>query len=95
MFSKTSSGAFPCTHIFLVLRRSVGIRLRFRTLSQFIASSIWKKVNISNKLLKIGILLADNGFVTILKQLPMTLMAAIKTDGITSKKSPHHRGERA
>jgi len=38
------------------------------------------KVNIANQLLKTDILLADYGFITILKQVPLTPMAAIIHD---------------
>ena len=51
------------------------------------------KVNIPDKFLQIGIFLADNGFVTILKQLAVALVAAIKTDGIASKKPSHYRSK--
>jgi len=40
------------------------------------------KVNIANQLLKTDILLADYGFITILKQVPLTPMAAIIHDSL-------------
>jgi hypothetical protein len=40
------------------------------------------KVNVPYQLFKIGIFLANNGFVTVLKELPGTLMTAIKADDI-------------
>jgi len=50
------------------------------------------EVNIPDKFLQIGIFLADNGFVTILKQLALALVAAIKTDGVAGKEPSHHFG---
>ena len=51
------------------------------------------QVNIPDKFLQIGIFLADNGFVTILKQLAVALVAVIKTDGVTREEPSHHRGK--
>src|SRR4030042_2973198 len=52
------------------------------------------QVNIPDEFLQIGIFLAYNGFVTILEQMAVALVAAIKTDGVTSKEPSHHRGKR-
>jgi hypothetical protein len=41
----------------------------------------------------IGIFLADNGFVTILKQLAVALVAAIKADGATREEPSHQCGK--
>lgn len=49
-------------------------------------------MNIADQFLKIGIFLAHNGFVTILKEMPMSLVTAIKTDGVACKEPSHHCG---
>ena len=50
-------------------------------------------MDITDKFLEICIFLAHNRFITILKQMPMTLVTAIKADSIAGKKPSHHRGK--
>jgi hypothetical protein len=51
------------------------------------------KMNITNQLLKIGILLAKNGFISILKQVTITAVSAIKVHGISRQHTPHNSGD--
>jgi hypothetical protein len=48
-------------------------------------------VNIPDKLLQIGVFLADSGFVTILKQ-PAVALVAIKNDGVFREEPSHPLG---
>jgi hypothetical protein len=46
-------------------------------------------VNITDKLQQVGVFLAQDGFVTILKEMPIPVMPPVKIDGITGKQSFH------
>jgi hypothetical protein len=50
-------------------------------------------VNIPDKFFKVGIFLANYGFVTVLKQLSVTLVPEVKTDGIARKEPSHQRSK--
>lgn len=49
-------------------------------------------MNIPNKFLQIGIFLANDGFISVLKKLPMSSMSFIIKDCITCKQSSHQSG---
>jgi len=51
------------------------------------------EVNIAYEFLQVGVFLADDGFVSILKKLATALIAAVKADGVTRKQSSHERGK--
>jgi len=44
---------------------------------------------VSDQLLKVNIFIADNGFISILKHMPMSLMTDIIGYGISGKKPSH------
>jgi hypothetical protein len=50
-------------------------------------------MDIANQFLQVGILLADDGFVAILKQMAITDMATIEIDHISGEESPHAGGQ--
>jgi hypothetical protein len=50
-------------------------------------------MDIADKFQKIGLFLAENGFVAILKKLAMATVPMIESDGITGEKPPHDRGD--
>jgi len=50
-------------------------------------------MNITNQLLKIGVLLAKDGFISILKQVTITAVSAIKIYGISRQQTPHNSGD--
>jgi hypothetical protein len=52
-------------------------------------------MDISYQFVKIYILLAHNGFVTVLIKISMSLMAAIEIDGIAGEDVPHQIAERS
>jgi hypothetical protein len=52
------------------------------------------EMDISYQFVKIYILLAHNGFVTVLIKISMSLMAAIEIDGIAGEDFPHQIAER-
>jgi len=47
------------------------------------------QVNIAHKFFKVGVFLADNGFIPVLKKLPMTPVTVVKADRISGQKSAH------
>jgi hypothetical protein len=51
-------------------------------------------VDISGKLQKVRIIFTDNGFVSVLEKMPITIVAAVKIDHITGKKLSHVMGKR-
>ena len=57
---------------------------------------IWSdmKSPVAHQLLEIWVFLTKNGFVAVLKQVPVTPMAAIEAYGITGEQPAHHRGNR-
>ncbi|MBW1676945.1 MAG: hypothetical protein JRJ79_10145 [Deltaproteobacteria bacterium] len=50
-------------------------------------------MNIPNQLFQIGTFPEDNGFVSVLKQVLVALVTAIKIYGLTGKEPPHHLGK--
>ena len=53
------------------------------------------EVDIANQFEEVGIFLADDGFVAVLKEMPGTVVTAIEIDGIACEKSAHEGGEPA
>ena len=51
------------------------------------------QVNIANQLQKIGVFLAQDGFIAVLKQMTMAPVAAIIRHDITGQQPTHHRGK--
>jgi len=52
------------------------------------------QVNIANQFPKIGIFLADNGFVPILKKVAVTFVPAVEADRVSSKEPSHQPRKR-
>ena len=50
------------------------------------------KVDVAHQLLKVCIFLTENRFVSVLKQVPVTPMAAIEVYGITGEQPTHYSG---
>jgi hypothetical protein len=50
-------------------------------------------MNIPDKLLQIGILLAKDRLVTVLKKMPVTRIASVKRHGIPGQELSHHPGD--
>ena len=49
-------------------------------------------MNIAYKLLKIGILIANNGFISVLKKVTMTSVTDIVRYGVSGEKASHELG---
>ena len=52
-------------------------------------------MNVTHQFQQIGILLAKDGFVAVLKQMAMAVMPPIVGNGITGQQTPHHSGNRS
>ena len=50
------------------------------------------QMNIADQLLEIGLLVTHDGFITVLKEMPMSAMAPIIGDGIAGEQAPHEGG---
>jgi hypothetical protein len=51
------------------------------------------EMNVTDQLPKIHILIADDGMITVLKQMPMSKMAKVISHGVTGEKPPHEFGK--
>jgi hypothetical protein len=49
------------------------------------------QMDIPNQFLKIGLFLADDGFIPVLKKMPTALVPAVETDHISGQQPPHKR----
>jgi len=49
------------------------------------------KMNVTDKFQEIGILLTENGFITVLKEMTVTIVSSVEGHGISSKDSSHYR----
>ncbi len=52
------------------------------------------EVNITDKLLQVGVFLTHDGFVLILKKLSAAFVAEVKADGVAGKEPSHYRRKR-
>jgi len=57
--------------------------------------SQWIEMDVTHEFLEVGILLADDGLVAVLKQVPDPSMPMIEGDGVPSQKPPHEGWEPA
>jgi hypothetical protein len=71
---------------------AIGVSIQFSETGNNTGTN-WVQVNIPDKFFKVGIFLANNGFVTVLKQLSVTLVPEVKTHGIARKEPSHQRGK--
>jgi len=46
-------------------------------------------VNVAYELQKVGVLIADKGFVTVLEEVPTTIVVKVKRHGIAGKQPSH------
>lgn len=51
-------------------------------------------MDVANELLEIGIFLTNNGFVSILKQIPVSSVTMIEADDVSGQQPSHHRRQR-
>jgi hypothetical protein len=49
-------------------------------------------VNIPDQLLKVYVFIANDRFITILKEVAMAAMAEVVSDGVAGEKAPHELG---
>jgi hypothetical protein len=49
------------------------------------------EMNVTHQLEQIGFFLADDGFITVLKEVPGAAVAAVEGDRITGQQSAHER----
>jgi hypothetical protein len=47
------------------------------------------KMNVTDQLSKIDLLITDDGMITVLKEMAMPAMAKVVSNGVTSKETPH------
>ena len=52
-------------------------------------------MNVANQFHKIGVFLAQDGFIAILKQLAVAAVTAVIRNRIAGQQSTHHRGKRS
>jgi hypothetical protein len=51
------------------------------------------EMNVPDQFLKVRVLVADNGFVPVLKQVSVPLVPPVERNRVTRKKPPHERGK--